>query len=159
MTDTAVALKSYLWDSAAEAFETMVMIPIEEIEEKEYDIGMADSYTGSITFMGDIKGVILIQCQIDSAEQIMKSMLMMEEDEEVEPSEVKDAVGEVANLIIGGIKSRIADTLGNINISIPMVVEGQEVRPAIGAGAIRAETYAKSDNFAISISIVYKPVK
>ncbi len=156
MASTETGFKSVLWDSAAESFETMVMSPIEEIDEEEFGIGVAASYTGSITFMGNIKGVILVQCQTESAEQITKSMLMMEADEEVEASEVKDAVGEVANLVLGGFKSRIADEYGDIDMSVPTVIEGQEVRPAIGAGASRNNIYGKAENFTVSISVVCK---
>lgn len=156
MTSTKTEFMGVLWDSAAESFETMIMSPIEEISEEEFGIGVAPSYTGSITFKGGLKGVILVQCETESAAAITKSMLMMEADEEVDPSEIKDAIGEVANLVLGGFKSRIAEQYGDIDISIPTVIEGQEVRPAIGAGASRCNVYGKADSFTVGISVVCK---
>ncbi len=156
MASVETGVESILWDSAAESFETMIMAPIEEIGEDAYGVDLGASYTGSITFMGGLKGVIVVQRDKDSAELITKGMLMMEADEEVDASEVKDAVGEVANLVLGGFKSRIGDGYGEIDISIPTVIEGQEVRPAIGAGASRCNVYGKAENFTVSISIVCK---
>ena len=41
-------------------------------------------------------------------------MLAMDPSEELSEAEISDAIGEVTNMIMGGIKTRILDAVGNI---------------------------------------------
>lgn len=158
MTDV-ITLETPLWEGAKEAFETMIMLPIELADENDCVCDNVESTIGSITFSGDMQGALILKCTSASAEKIAKNMLMMEPDEQVEKSEIHDAFGEVVNLVLGGFKSRIADTIGNIDISVPMVIEGMQMTPGKGAGDNISFVYAKGDGCAIKFIVVYKNSK
>jgi len=151
-----VALEECLWESAKESFATMIMLPIEQADNFDAELDEVETIVGSITFSDALQGAVMIKCCKDSAAVIAKNMLMMEPDEAIEPSEVQDAFGEVANLVIGGFKSRIAESVGNIEISVPMVMEGKEMTPATGADGHKAVVYATGQDCKLKLIAVYK---
>ena len=151
-----VSLEEALWQSAKESFETMIMLPIERSEGETQEIETSKSIISSIAFMGPIKGAVTIKCDCQSADKVARSMLMMTEEDELGAEDIHDAVGEVTNLVIGGFKSRIAESVGEIELSIPIVMEGKEVVPAIGSNGTMAEVVAQGDGFKISFIVVYR---
>jgi CheY-specific phosphatase CheX len=151
-----VALEECLWESAKESFATMIMMPIERAEDFDAEFDGVQTVVGSITFSDALQGAVIIKCCSESAENIAKNMLMMEPDEAIEASEVQDAFGEVVNLVIGGFKSRIAESVGSIDISIPMVIEGKEMIPATGADGHKAVVFAKGAECKLKLIVVYK---
>jgi len=151
-----VALEECLWQGAKEAFETMIMMPIEKIDDFESEFDDQKTLVGAITFSGAIQGAVMVKCCDGAAEKIAKNMLMMEPDDAIETSEIHDAFGEVVNLVIGGFKSMIADGVGNIDISVPMVIEGKEMIPATGAGGQRLSVYAAGIDCKLKLIVVYK---
>lgn len=148
-------LKNSLWDSTTEAFKTMVMLPIAKAATPT-QIDQSVSFAGSITFSGPLEGALLMQADIESIKKISRSMLQMEDSEEVTDPEAKDALGEIINLILGGFKSRLASRLGDIDISVPIVVVGSSVRPTCGKGTKIIALSAGSTDYKLKLSIVYK---
>ncbi len=55
-------------------------------------------------------------------------MLCMDDGSALSDSEITDAIGEIANMIMGGIKTRVQHEVANIEISIPTVVLGRQMR-------------------------------
>ena len=126
------ALKNIMLESAKEVFETMIFLPLEETAEQDEEIEQSKSLICSITFTGRRQGCFLAQCRMESAEQIAKGMLMMEPGESVKENEICDAFGEMVNMIIGGIKARLSDTVGELKISILSTITGQPLEPMLG---------------------------
>lgn len=151
-----VTLEEALWESAKEAFETMIMLPIERVENETQEIETSKSVFSSITFTGPIKGAVVIKCAYESTEKIARSMLMMSPEDEITTEDIYDAAGEVANLVLGGLKSRIADSVGDIDMSIPMVIEGKEIVPSIRKDDGKIEVTAQGDGCKISFILIHK---
>ena len=158
MIDQAT-IKSSLWESASEAFETTVLLPIEEAGAPENELDVSQLLVGSITFTGNLQGAVNVHCHQDVGEKIAKSMLMAEEDETLDDSEVLDAIGEVVNLVIGGMKSRIQDTVGDLDISIPTVLKGKNIKTVGRAKKEFVEVFAKTDGGELKISAIYSEPK
>ncbi len=151
-----VALEECLWQGAKEAFDTMVMLPIERAEDFDAELDDCKTLIGSITFSDALQGAVIIKSCDKSAECIAKKMLMMEPDDPIEASEVHDAFGEVVNLVIGGFKFRIAESVGHIEISVPMVMEGMEMIPATGADGHKVVVFAAGAGCKFKLIVVYK---
>ena len=151
-----VTLENALWESTKESFDTMIMLPMERVEQAECTFEAEKCTVGSITFTGAIQGIVVLKCTSKGSELIARSMLMMPEEESVETVEIHDAFGKVVNLAIGGFKTRIADDIGNINISVPMVTEGVDILPAVGSNCLKAKTYAKGENYKLEIACIYR---
>ncbi len=148
-------IKNSLWESASEAFETTVMLPIEQAGPPESQLDPSKSLVGSITFTGNLQGAINLHCHQDVGEKIAKSMLMAEDDETLDDSEILDAVGEVVNLVIGGMKSRIQDFVGDLDISIPTVLKGKNIKTVGKATKEFVEVFAQTDGGELKISAIY----
>ncbi len=152
MTETTIdnsLLDKSLWESAEEAFSTMVNLPI-----SRQDHSQTANLVGSITFTGPVKGVIYVECQPGTGETVARSMLMMEESDPLEISAVRDAVGEVTNLIAGGFKARIMNTLGIIDISVPTVISGKAILPSPGPASHVIKITALAGNAPIRLAVV-----
>ncbi len=121
-------------DAAKEVFETMIFMEIEPSDQASIDES-ALSMLGTITFNGDIEGCMAISLSWPCGQTIARNMLAMESNAEVSRQEVCDAVGEVANMVMGSIKSRLQDIYSNIAVSIPTVVTGRELNSTLGEDA------------------------
>ena len=132
-----VALSDVLLAGAKEIFETMVFMSVEESSEPGQEIE-GDALSGSITFKGNIEGCLAICCSIPCAKTIATNMLGMDISEEIGKPEICDAIGEVTNMIMGSVKSRILEDIGNLEVSIPSVVSGRQLENSLGEKASRA---------------------
>jgi len=129
---TTVSLKEVLLGGAREVFETMVFMALEESGPEDADLSNV-TLLGSITFKGDMEGCLGVCCDEACARTIAANMLGMDGDE-VSEEDVSDAIGEIANMVMGTVKSRIQDEVGTIEVSIPSVVQGRELKKTHGEG-------------------------
>jgi chemotaxis protein CheX len=151
-----VCLNEALLGGAKEIFETMIFVNLEESCETE-EIIEGDSLLGSITFKGGIEGCFAMCCSAPCAKTIALNMLAMDPSEELSEAEISDAIGEVTNMVMGGIKSRILDAVSNIEVSIPLVTSGQGLQNSLGEGAIKALVKVKFDNeYIAELSMLYR---
>jgi chemotaxis protein CheX len=115
----------YVRTAASEVFSTMLGLEIEN--EPEYTDSKAPTVSdGVLAFVG-IAGVStgagVISCSTAFACQICNHLLMMEATSVND--EVLDAVGEVANMIVGNFKTMVEEELGPpLGLSIPTVIYG-----------------------------------
>jgi chemotaxis protein CheX len=80
---------------------------------------------GSVGFIGDATGIIYIYASLGFARVITGKLLGLEEPE-VDPGEmVTDAMGELSNMVVGYVKSRLCNSGLPCTLTIPSVVRGQ----------------------------------
>ena len=151
-----VCFSTALLEGVKEVFETMIFMDIEESCEPEEKIE-DDSLLGSITFKGNIEGCLGIRCGMPCARTIAANMLGMDPGEEISQPEICDAIGEVSNMVLGSIKSRIQESAGELQVSIPTVVSGQNLENNLGEGAstilVKVNT---GDEYVIELSFLYR---
>src|ERR1035437_1489350 len=112
--------------AAREVFETMLNLPLEidasvmrnRIEPETFHgvvalVGVAGSWTGT----GHIS------CSPHFAQKLAGALLMTEYDSVNE--EVLDAVAEVANMIIGNVKTFFEERVGPLGLTVPTVIFGR----------------------------------
>jgi chemotaxis protein CheX len=153
---TTVSLKDVLLDSTKEVFETMVFMAVEESLQDGAGLGER-ALLGTITFKGHLEGCLSICCGQACARTIAASMLGMGSGEELSESDISDAIGEIANMVLGAVKSRIQNEVGGIEVSIPSVVEGRELRNSLGEGAnqVRIRVSIEEEHIA-DLSLLYR---
>ena len=116
LSDTLVA-------GAREVFEKMIFMQIENCSDTTSQIA-GDVLLSSISFRNGMDGCLGICCNKDCAHAIAINMLAMSPDDPISDDEIKDALGEVANMVMGTVKSAIQSDLKNLQVSIPVVVTG-----------------------------------
>ena len=150
-----VCLNDALLEGAQEVFNTMISGNIESCE-SDQDIE-GDSLLSSITFNGDLEGCLAICCSAPCAKTIAVNMLAMDPSEELSEEEICDALGEVTNMVMGSVKSRIQNVASNISVSIPTVVSGRDLQNSLGEGAIRTLIKVKFENeYIAELSMLYR---
>ncbi len=78
--------------------------------------------SGFVSFMGKYHGTVGIFCSKEFALKIASSMLMEEMTEVT--ADVIDTVGEIANMIAGNVKTKITESYGEMELSVPVVMLG-----------------------------------
>jgi chemotaxis protein CheX len=122
-----VEFEKHIAEATLEVFASMVFMEI--TAEKATDVPSSSfgaELTSMIGLAGDLKGVIAIHCPAPVALAITGAMLGMELDSLDE--DVKDAIGEIANMVAGGLKDAVSSTGLHIELSIPSTVIGKGVR-------------------------------
>ena len=108
--------------AASEVFEMMVGSPLALADQTTLPC-IAD-YTAMIGLAGDLCGVLSFRCSNESAAQIAGKMLGMEECPSAES--IRDALGEICNMVAGSFKAQISDLAAQCMLSVPMVVSGKD---------------------------------
>lgn len=73
-----------------------------------------------ISFSGEsARGRVVLRCSVESADSIARGLLMMEESEALDPSVVRDALGECANMLAGSLKTKALDSIGTFKLGLP----------------------------------------
>ena len=85
-----------------------------------------------VEFSGAVSGAVVLRAGRQAAEEITRSMLMMEPDEVLEDEDVVDALGECVNLVAGTLKTRALDPLGTFQLAVPASLNPASVNPALG---------------------------
>lgn len=130
---TTVSMRDTLLDAARDVFETMAFMALEETPDEVTKTN--DSLLGSITFKGNLEGCMSVSCDVPCAKVIAANMLGMDSPEGLAETDVQDAMGEMANMIMGAVKSRIQEHVGVLEVSIPSVVQGRQLKNSLGEGA------------------------
>ena len=130
---TTLSLSEVLLDSAKEVFESMVFMPLEVVEAEMPD---SDDVTllGVITFTGAMEGCLSVCCGMSCAKTVAANMLCMESPDDLSDEDVIDAMGEISNMVMGSVKTRLQDHVADMTISIPSVVQGRELRSRLSEG-------------------------
>ena len=129
-----VCLNDTVLAAAEEVFGTMIFMDVKESSEQRSNTE-DDTILGLITFKGDLEGCLGIYCNLSCAKAIALNMLGMEPTGELAKAEICDALGEVANMVMGSIKTRLQETIANLDVSIPAVISGQRLDNNLGDGA------------------------
>jgi chemotaxis protein CheX len=135
---TTASLKEVLLDSAKEVFKTMVSMAVTELDEDApfiEEMVRPVTLLGSITFKGGLEGCLGVCCDVACARTIAANMLGIDVTEGLTEADICDAIGELANMVLGATKARIQNEVGGIDVSIPLVVRGRELQNSPGAGA------------------------
>lgn len=130
-------LEHYLTDAMLEVFASMIFIDIVPEALSEDPVSVFEPNLSSlIGLAGDLKGILAIHCPSAVAMGVTSAMLGMEVTDLGE--DVKDAIGEIANMVAGGLKEAMAASAGKkIELAIPTTVIGKAIRTSGLSGASR----------------------
>ena len=123
-------LAGALAGAATDVFQVML-----DVQVLECSIEHANALPGSgvlavLGFTGSSNGAGMVWCLPEGACRLASHMLMTEYDEPCD--EVLDAVGEIANMIVGNVKSDLEAVLGPLSLSTPTVICGEDFKARKG---------------------------
>lgn len=110
---------------------------------------LSHEISGIIGLSGKAKGTVLLGMNSDFAIAVTEKLLG-EKPDGITP-EVIDAVGELANMIAGGAKTRLEEL--NMSISLPSVIAGKNHTVSFPSGAVPIGIPFESDLGAFSVEV------
>lgn len=122
--------------ATTDVFSTMLMMDLEVGDPVD---GEGSEVVANISSMlglgGDIRGMLAVHCPAAVAKAITGGFLGMEVEELDE--DVKDAIGEIANMVAGNLKVAFAGYDMKVELAIPTSVVGESFRVGGMHGARR----------------------
>jgi len=118
-----VEISDKIIESTLEIFTGMVMMETSVAGELPLKLGiLKNSITGMVGLAGTHKGVIAVHLPEQVALAVTTSFLGMEVDEI--NADVQDAIGEIANMLGGNLKTILSDQGKDIQLSMPSTISG-----------------------------------
>ncbi|RME40610.1 MAG: chemotaxis protein CheX [Deltaproteobacteria bacterium] len=117
----------------ADIFSEMIPLPLGaagDVEKRPEQF--EDGFSALVGFVGDRRGLFGIHCNRELGQQCYQAMLGMDDDGTDE--DIRDLVGEVANMLAGGVKAFLLDTGMSIEIAVPQVFSGGRYQVYLPAG-------------------------
>jgi len=153
-----VCFSDTLLDAAKEVFETMIFMDLQPGGSDQHVEG--EALMATITFKNSIEGCLAIGTSMECARAIAQNMLGLEPGANLSAEEVYDATGEVANMVMGSLKSRLTDAYKDIQVSIPSVVKGHELFSSLGDGSERVSVKVNiEDTHMMELSLLYREAR
>lgn len=146
-------LLSNLMTSTEEVFETMVFKPLvrKPPVESEPDRKGAN-VVATVAFAGHRRGLVCIHSSIDAARNIAGAMLGMAEEEIT--GEIPDAMGEVANMVAGTFRNKLAAIEPASAIAVPTVTIGSDFSTKYLSAVRRARCPFEMEGQPISVELI-----
>ncbi len=136
--DMPPLLTDHLVSAVSEVFDMMIGHTVEKqpFEPGPPQTSWPSHVAAAVSFAGYRTGLVCIHTSVDTANMIAAAMLGME------PGEVNgdmpDAMGEVANLVAGSFRTKLATHEPASAIAIPSVTVGSDFATRYGADTMRA---------------------
>jgi chemotaxis protein CheX len=110
-------------DTMTSVFQTMLALPLEPVP-GDPAVGFPEHVSGSVGLGGEkVIGAVYIHMSAEFAKLVASTMLGMGADE-IADSDVNDVVGEMCNMVAGGLKSTLCDTGAACAVSTPAIIRG-----------------------------------
>lgn len=96
-------------------------------------------FLASVGFVGEANGVVYLCMRDDFARFATSEVLGLSEGDETanDPDVVKDAIGEIANMTVGGFKNQLCEIGLPCKLTLPTILRGSELKVAALKGAER----------------------
>ncbi len=121
-------------EGTKEVFSTMLMVELEEgVPVYENNAVFSSNLTSMIGLGGGIRGMLAVHCPEIVAKNITSGFLGMNVEELDE--DVMDAIGEIANMVAGALKTSFHKCEIDIQLAIPTVVIGSSFKTSGFSGA------------------------
>ncbi len=118
-----------------DVFSTMLMLEIDAEESSDRPEDIVSNVTSMIGLGGGLRGMLSIHCPAAVALEITGALIGMEVAEL--DDDVKDAIGEIANMVAGNIKVSFAAAEIAVELAIPSSIVGTAFRVCGFSGATR----------------------
>ncbi len=149
-------LAKVLVESVKDVFKTMLAVDLVDGDQpREEAAGVQLICT--IGLAGKLEGSVSV-CLPNKAACAIVSKMLSTEMTEMCP-DVCDGMGEVANMVSGGIKMRTTPLNYTFQLSIPTVVQGELMHLNIAAGLERIVKHFEGAGFSFSVDFIYKLVE
>ena len=111
-----------------ETFDAMMSLDVKTVETDVLEELDDDRMVGSIHFGGEVVGVMSIHLSNSFARSVTAAMLGIETGEIKSKDEVKDVIGELANIVAGNLKTEFLNSDLTCIVSTPSITSGSDFK-------------------------------
>jgi CheY-specific phosphatase CheX len=137
------------------ALATMVGIDAVPGSAEEYKVDEPSCVAGSVGFTGGVTGVVYVQIGEKFARVLASKMLGMSE-HEVVPELITDVIGELTNMFVGSVKSKLCDQGFPCVLTIPSVVRGRGLVVVSASSSERRTVGFRCGTHCIHVELILK---
>ena len=134
-----MAMTAPLIGAITKTFQTMLVRPLDLVSPRLLDPFDAEHLVAEVGFDGKAAGVVQIRLESETARILGGAMVGLAPDEFTDEGELKDVLGEMANIIAGNFKSNLCDAGLTCKLSPPKIemTDNFKLRPLEGGLAER----------------------
>lgn len=152
-------LEELIKSAVVEVFSTMLKLPV-QAEPANSPVMPADStIAGAVGFVGQVTGVIYIYTPGDFAIKLAARFLDLDESEVDGGEMVNDCIGELSNMVVGHVKSRLSDGGLSCVMTIPSIVRGTHFCVEPTSSTQRRVFSFRSGESQVVFEVLLKPVE
>ena len=127
MTSLMIAnIEGLINAAVAEVFGTMVNVEMREMPAGASGLNGEPQIASAVGFTGQAAGVVYLYTTTRFAGRITRGLLGLNETEVPTEEMVNDAMGEIANMVVGYFKSRLTESNLSCVMTIPSIVRGSQ---------------------------------
>lgn len=150
-------LEDLLKAAVVEVFGTMIGLQVQADPPGTPLASGEPSIAGAVGFIGQVSGVVYIYAPVSFAVRLTGKMLDLEARQIDGDEMVNDAMGELANMIVGHFKSRLSDRGHSCVMTIPSIVRGTQFQIEPVSNTIRRVLSFRCLEYQLVVEIMLKP--
>jgi len=132
-----LAMSTPLALALAKSFQTMLSLKLEDIDRFAAEPLAGEPLLGTIGFSGRIEGRVFLRMNRDSARAVAAGILGISIEELTNADEIRDAAGELLNIMTGNFKSNLCDAGLECRLQPPEVRFSSDLEiPAVPGGGL-----------------------
>jgi chemotaxis protein CheX len=143
-----LAMGTPLAQALVKTFQTMLSKKLDTIDLAAASPLEGEHFLGTIGFTGKAVGRVYFRMSTDSARQIAATILGLDPKTLTDVSEIKDAIGEVLNIMTGNFKSNLCDAGLDCRLETPEVKRTDDrTTPTIRGGGLERMAFGSGSIF------------
>ena len=147
-----------LKQAVTDVFGTLLSMEARGVPMTSESMGDEPHVAGSVGFIGDLTGVVYIYCSAAFARHVTATALQMAVDEIDGEEMINDSMGELANMVVGSLKSKLVEKGRSCILTIPSIVRGSHFSiEATSTTTRRVACFRCQDKANVVVEILIKP--
>lgn len=143
--------------AVVEVFATMIGLQVQPEAPDSPAVTEGSTIAGAVGFIGRLTGVVYIYASVPFASRLTEKLLGLNPGEIDGDEMVNDAMGELANMVVGHLKSRLSDRGHSCVMTIPSIVRGTNFNIEPVSTTIRRVCSFRSLEHQLVVEIMLRP--
>ena len=152
-----LAMVAPLVRAVVKTFQTMLSLKAELINPRSADPIVEEHVLAAIRFSGKAVGGVQVRLRVETARWIAATLLGVPPDELTDPAALSDAIGELANIIAGNLKSNLCDAGLECALGAPRISRTTEFRAKPVAGGSLERMAFRASQFVFFVDLTVNP--
>jgi len=152
-----LAMSTPLAQALVKSFQTMLSLKLENVDRDLTEPLEGGHWLGTIGFSGRVEGRVYLRMSLGSAKAIAAGILGLTPEELTDPTEIKDAAGELLNIMTGNFKSNLCDAGLECRLQTPEVALSADMStPSIPGGGLERMAF-RAGNIQLFVDVTANP--